>query len=189
VGLWWGRAEAGAPSAADVGFLRDMVAHHDQGVGMSLAVLDSPLPPPVRPYAQEIVVTQRYEMGLMEGTLLGWGEDTEGDGTAMAWMGHPTPTSAMPGLATEQEMDDLARATGDDAGARWIALMTRHHVAGAEMAEAAAERAEDDLVRRIAGLMARNQRLEIEEYEAVRARLGLPVVPLGPGAAGEHVGH
>ena len=37
--------------------------------------------------------------------------------------------------------------------------------------------------------MARNQRLEVEEYEAVRARLGLPVIPLGAGAAGEPADH
>ena len=172
-GFWWGTASGRAPSDADTGFLRDMIVHHDQAVQMSLAVLDGDLPPAVRTFAQDVVVGQRYEIGLMEGILRGWSEGREGDGEAMGWMGHAVPVEEMPGLASEAEMDALAAADGERAAAMWLAMMTEHHLAGAEMAEAAARRAEDDFVAEIAARMADNQRLEVLEYEAVRGRLGL----------------
>jgi uncharacterized protein (DUF305 family) len=51
--------------------------------------------------------------------------------------------------------------------------MRAHHEGGVEMASVAADRAEDPFVRTLAARMARNQRIEITEYDRVRQRLGL----------------
>jgi uncharacterized protein (DUF305 family) len=164
------------PSDTDVAFLQEMIHHHEQAVEMSLAVLDDPtLPAEVRTFAEEVVVFQRYEIGLMDADLRRWGRDEPAGRTVMAWMGEPVPLSQMPGLATHEEMERLEAATGRDAAALWLALMSRHHVGGIHMAQAGVDRADDDLVVRLAGQMAKGQRSEIAEYSDMRKRLGLPV--------------
>ena len=169
-------ARAADPSAVDVGFLTDMVVHHEQAVEMSsVALAREDLPPPVRAFVLEVLSAQRYEIGLMEATLRSWGEPVDdADDQAMAWMGSPVPEDAMPGMASEADLDRLAGATGEELGALWLAMMTSHHEGGVDMARAAARDAGDPFVRELAARMARNQAVEINEYEAVRSRLGLP---------------
>ena len=62
----------------------------------------------------------------------------------MAWMGHAVEPSAMPGMATDEQLDELATATGADADELFVELMTAHHQGGIDMATDAAERAEND---------------------------------------------
>lgn len=165
--------ESQAPSSVDVGFLRDMSTHHDQAVLIARAALASGLPDGVAVYAEEVVMFQRYELGLMQATLYRYDEDPVGDGTAMGWMDMPVPDDQMPGLATEEELARLRDLDGEAAAELFLALMTRHHLGGAHMAKAAAENAKDTWVRNLAEGMARNQVLEIREYRAARARFGL----------------
>ena len=167
-------AEDGAPSDADVGFLQDMIAHHEQAVEMSQLVLARDLPPTVRAFAQEVVSDQRYEIGLMEATLREWGEPAvAADGRAMGWMDHEVDVERMPGLATEDELAALGELQGNEAASRWIELMSEHHEGGVHMATEAARRAKDPFVEGLADRMARKQRTEINEYELARERLGL----------------
>jgi uncharacterized protein (DUF305 family) len=167
--------DASAPSTADVGFLTDMVAHHEQAVELSSIVLAGDLPPGVRSFALEVVSDQRYEIGLMESTLRTWGEPpVAADGKAMGWMGHATNVDGMPGMATEAQVSGLSDLRGDEAASRWIDLMAAHHEGGIEMAEEGARVAKDPFVRDLARRIARNQRIEINEYAAVKQRLGLP---------------
>jgi uncharacterized protein (DUF305 family) len=168
------RSEPKAPSPADAGFLRDMIAHHEQAVEMSQIVLAGDLPPGARSFALEVVSDQRYEIGLMESTLRMWGEPlVDDDGRAMGWMDHEVDVDRMPGLATEEELSALGDLRGDAAASRWIELMTAHHEGGIHMAEEASGRVEDPFVDDLAGRTARNQRIEINEYAALRNRLGL----------------
>lgn len=164
-----------APSAADAGFLRDMIAHHEQAVELSKIALSRPMPDGVRSFALEVLSDQRYEIGLMEATLERWGEPVaDDDGVVMAWMGHEVADADMPGLATPEQIDALADASTPDAvGRQWLELMTAHHEGGVDMAEAGGDLVRDDSVRALAQRIARNQRIEINEYAAVRTRLGL----------------
>ena len=167
-------AEPKSPSGVDQGFLTDMIAHHEQAVVMSQLALARDLPPTVRSFALEVVSDQRYEIGLMESTLREWGEPTfADDGRAMGWMGHEVDVDEMPGLATEDELDELGDLNGDELASRWIELMSAHHEGGVHMASEAARRAEDPFVRGLAERMAKKQRTEISEYELTRERLGL----------------
>jgi uncharacterized protein (DUF305 family) len=162
------------PSAAEVGFLLDMVAHHEQAVELSRAALADDLPAGVESFAVEVVADQQYEIGIMEAVLQRWGHARQDeDGLTMGWMGDPVPDDRMPGLASAADIARLGRARGDEAAALWLALMTTHHQGGIHMASAAVSRVDDPYVHALATRMARNQRIEIEEYAAVATRLGL----------------
>ena len=163
------------PSAADVGFLTDMITHHEQAVELSKIALSRPMPAGVQSFALEVLSDQRYEIGIMEATLERWGEPVaDDDGVVMGWMDHELPDDEMPGLASPEEIDELADATEpNDVATRWLALMTVHHEGGIHMAEAGLARVADPSVHALAERIARNQRIEINEYAAVKARLGL----------------
>lgn len=83
----------------------------------------------------------------------------------MAWMGHSfTPRgdgALMPGMATDAELDALRAAKGKAAEVLFLKLMTTHHKAGAEMAEAAASAAGTKEIRSLASGMALAQKSEI----------------------------
>lgn len=161
-------------SSPDVGFLRDMTTHHDQAVEMANMAIDRATEPLVRTFAREVLITQRYELGLMSAWLGDWGYSYgEERAEAMAWMGVPTPVEEMPGMASDVQMDALRRAEGRQVDALFLAMMSEHHRGGADMATAALRVVDDADVRALAEAVARNQRIEINEYQAARQRLGL----------------
>jgi uncharacterized protein (DUF305 family) len=168
----WLIADSGdevASSDVDVGFLQDMGEHHRQAVDMSFSFLTRPdTDPRLETVARSIIFDQSVEIGLMLQLLADMDAPSLAeDGQAMAWMGHPMDSSEMPGMATEAQLDELATATGADADALYVELMSAHHQGGIEMATEAAERADNDDVRRFASAWARNQQAEIVELEGL----------------------
>jgi uncharacterized protein (DUF305 family) len=71
------------------------------------------------------------------------------------------PDGLMPGMATEDQLDELRAARGKDAERLYLTLMISHHTAGVEMAEAGAELAETDQVRSLATKIQSGQQAEI----------------------------
>jgi uncharacterized protein (DUF305 family) len=197
VGYYAGtRSTDAAGGDAEVGFLLDMIAHHEQAIEISRTALAGSMPEGVQSFAVEVVADQQYEVGKMETLLESWGHARQReDGAAtMDWMGDPVPLDRMPGLASEDDLDRLADARGEEAGALWLALMSNHHRGGVHMAEAAVGRVDDRRVRALAERMARIQAVEINEYESARRRLGLEIpsglesVPV-PAGGGDGHGH
>ncbi|MFD6278244.1 DUF305 domain-containing protein [Streptomyces sp. NPDC060209] len=153
-----------AESSADVGFARDMSVHHQQAVEMAFIVRDRTDDEDVRRLAYDIINTQANQRGMMLGWLESWDRPKSSDRPPMEWMGHPvTPSdgSLMPGMATDTELDRLRAADGRDAEVLFLRLMTVHHRAGADMAQAAADAAGTDEIRSLAAGMARAQESEI----------------------------
>jgi uncharacterized protein (DUF305 family) len=155
------------PNATDVGFLQDMHWHHDQAVEMALIYMSLPdTDPALRMTAEEILVGQNQEIGLMIQMLRDFGKpETNETDTAMTWMGHPTPLDSMPGMATEDQLDQLQRSSGATADALFVQLMTAHHQGGIEMAKDAATNANEGMVRTFAKQIAGNQQEEINEMQ------------------------
>ncbi|MCU1353031.1 MAG: hypothetical protein JWM05_2240 [Acidimicrobiales bacterium] len=163
-------------SATDVGFMQDMSRHHEQAIEMSLLLLGKPgIDPDLRSFAQEIVMDQRYEIGVMNATLDRFGHPVDTGSQAMDWMGPTVPTDKMPGLASAAQIDELTKATGPRAEALWIALMARHHLGGIHMADDEARHGHDRTVRNLALGMVKTQRGEIVDQDSARQRLGLPI--------------
>ncbi len=179
-GVGFKLGEPSNPTAAsvDVGFLRDMIDHHDQAVVMASYVLrsGSGADPAVSNYAFEIIMEQRYEIGMMLGWLRSWGFDVgERNRTVMRWMDMPTSLTEMQGMQSPESMRMLEAARGRDLDEAFLAMMIDHHRGGIHMADYAARRAGEDLVRDLARRISRVQTSEIGELRALEARLGLPV--------------
>ena len=163
--------------SADVGFLQDMIIHHQQAVTMSFRTAETATDAVVRSFAKEIIALQEYEIGLMDAWLGRWGHPRESSGsTSMGWAGRAHPKAFMPGMATDQELAALDAATGLDLDDRFLRMMIGHHGGGVAMAEAYLERGHDGKVRELAGRILKNQRTEISEMNFARRRLGLAPV-------------
>ena len=153
----------------DVGFLHDMRVHHEQAVEMSYTFLDlEGTSPGLRTVAGGILIGQNIDIGRMIQMLrdMGRPEAAETD-TAMAWMGMPTTHAEMPGMATPEQLDGLARSSGAAADELFVELMVAHHEAGVHMADVAAQDAELAKVRSMARALAEGQRGEIAEMRAL----------------------
>jgi uncharacterized protein (DUF305 family) len=166
--------------SVDVGFLQDMISHHEQAIEMSNIELAEGSVPDVEAFAREILTFQAYEIGVMETKLAEWDlAPADRPEVAMAWMDSPVPVDQMPGLASPDEMDRLNLAEGNAVDALFVRLMQDHHRGGVHMADHAAEATSDPAVRELAARMARNQRIEIAELEAARERAMLAPTPEG----------
>ncbi|UPT45830.1 DUF305 domain-containing protein [Streptomyces sp. WAC00303] len=156
---------APAEGSVDAGFARDMAIHHQQAVEMSFIVRDRTDGEDVRRLAYDIINTQANQRGMMLGWLELWGLPKSAAGPPMEWMGHTlTPTddgSLMPGMATDAELAALTAAKGEKAEVLFLRLMTVHHRAGADMAQAAAGAAKTDAIRDLAAGMVLGQQSEI----------------------------
>jgi uncharacterized protein (DUF305 family) len=168
-------------ASVDVGFLHDMITHHEQALQMANIQLGAGATDEVMPFAREILLFQSYEIGLMEQKLAGWGHSrADRPETAMGWMpGNGVAPEAMPGMASAAELDALVAAEGAETDALFVPLMQDHHRGGLHMAEYAAAEADDAWVRALAARIARNQRSEVAELEAARERAGLAKDPPG----------
>lgn len=155
------------PSDVDVGFLQDMHWHHDQAVTMALIYMSlEGTDPALRQTAEEILVGQNQEIGLMIQMLRDFGEaDTNETDTGMTWMGHPTPLDSMPGMATDAQLDQLQASSGATADQLFVQLMTAHHQGGIEMAQYTADHGSEAEVRRLASQIAGSQQEEIVEMQ------------------------
>jgi len=159
---------------ADIGFLQDMIDHHQQALLISNTYLDANPDGDAAAYAREVIMFQEREIIRMDDWLEQAGVARGApDREAMAWMGMPTDVVSMPGMQDRATIDELAQATGADADRLFFQIMSDHHLGGAHMADAAATGARRSDIREFAEKMAYNQRIETVEYQQAVERLGL----------------
>jgi len=109
-----------------------------------------------------------------------WGYDpADAPETAMAWMGMSATAATMPGMASDDELDAIRGARGDEVDALFYALMIDHHAGGVAMANHAAGHADTDWVADTAAAMARIQSDEILAMAHARDDAGLAADPPG----------
>lgn len=139
-------------SAAELGFVQDMAAHHHQALIM-VQRLDIGADPAVRSLAQQIDDTQRAEVGMLLGWLRMAGAPAA-NSAPMSWMPEATHAAhhdhadhagagaagagpTMPGMATQEQLDALSTARGRAASVLFLQLMQAHHEGGIAMARVA----------------------------------------------------
>ena len=172
-------ASVPAEGSADVGFARDMQAHHAQAVEMALLVRERSDDPELRQVALDIQLTQQQQQGQMYGWLQVWGRPQASSAPPMAWTdghGHGAADddrdTVMPGMATPEQIADLAAADGAAAERLFLDLMITHHQGGVAMARSALELAAEPAVRRLAQAVVDSQTAEIAVLEALKAEVG-----------------
>jgi len=169
VGMLISTARTGGEDAApdansvDVGFAQDMQVHHAQAVEMADLLLDRSTDDEVRQLARVIMLGQQAQIGELRGWLEVWDRPVTTTKPAMRWAGHHGghTVGEMPGLASDEEMDQLTAATGPDADVLFLNLMIRHHKGGVHMAQIAAADASKPIVREVAQGISDSQTAEI----------------------------
>ncbi|NCT89496.1 DUF305 domain-containing protein [Cellulomonas sp. APG4] len=162
--------------SAEAGFARDMQAHHAQAVQMSTMVRDATEDPEVRSLALDIMLTQQQQAGQMYGWLEQWDLPQASLAAPMQWMTdpgagtmdhgddtttRPASDAVMPGMATQEDLEQLDEAVDVDAEIRYLRLMVAHHQGGVAMAQAALDLVQDDDVRRLAQAIVSSQTAEL----------------------------
>jgi len=185
-----GSSDASVPprDSVDVGFSTDMAAHHLQGVQMANIARDRSTTLEIKQLAFDISSTQLEQIGRMKGWLLLWGMPEQSvDGTHMAWMessehshsstGAGAGATAMPGMASSEEISKLRTLSGVEFDTYFLQLMLRHHIGGAPMAEYAADHAGQSAVRLLADNMLKSQNSEVEYMKQLLAQRGATPLP------------
>jgi len=118
----------GPHNDADVMFAAMMIPHHQQAIEMAdLVLAKDGINTEVTDLATQIKAAQGAEITQMSGWLAGWGEN-------------PSPSMPMDhdmggGMMSQADMDELEKATGDEAARLFLAGMIEHHNGAIAMAQ------------------------------------------------------
>lgn len=177
------------PGAVDVGFAQDMTVHHLQAVEMAGWQRDHTSDPVLQQLAFDMERTQNNQIGQMQGWLSLWDAPALPLGGYMAWMSdaahaHGAPAvegggvSAMPGMASQEELARMRAASGPELDVLFLQLMLRHHQGGAEMLRHGAQYASVPQVRNLAAQMLTSQESESRYLEQLLTERGGVPLPL-----------
>lgn len=171
--------------SAEAGFLRDMHTHHAQAVEMAMIIRDRTEDPELFALATDIALTQQAQLGGMQGMLETWGLPFAGTDIPMTWMGHPTE-GLMPGMATDEELEQLRTLPVADAEVLFLQLMIRHHLSGVDMAEAILARSDVSQIETMAERTVLLQQADIDTMnQMLEARGQEPIIDVPD----EHTSH
>ena len=157
-------------SPYDVRFMQDMIPHHQQAVQMAALVADRTNRPELTDAAGRISLSQRDEMEFMEQWLTDRGEPLPdpSDHAAMH------TDQRMAGMASPEQMTDLAAATGTAFDRLFLQLMITHHEGAVTMVEELHEQpgaAYDPVLFEFTTDITNDQTAEIERMHAVLVTL------------------
>lgn len=174
-----------AEGSVDVGFARDMQAHHAQAVQLAVLIRDRSTDEEVRTVALDILLTQQNQIGQMAGWLSTWGLPAASSTAPMAWMtddSHLHTASAatgsyadMPGWVSGTDLARLTAADGAEADRLFLQLMIPHHEGGVEMAQYAVDHARMPQVVALAGGIVTFQEKELTVLQDMLTARGGPV--------------
>lgn len=160
-------------NSADVDFLQDMITHHAQAVVMGDLAKDELTDPKVKAIASRISAEQKPEMRGMGQTLKSWKEKVPPQAENPnfgAHQGHSSHSS-MPGMATQQQLDELADAKGEDADRLYLDRMIAHHEGALTMCTTLARKGSDERTGELGDDIAVAQSKQIAQMKDMRRRL------------------
>lgn len=161
-------------TSPEAGFARDMSRHHAQAVDMGSIALDRASTVEVRTLGMDIALTQQSQIGMMQQWLRDWDLLPSGTEPPMTWMGEADMVvdGLMPGMATQDEMEQLRAAAGLEVDRLFLELMIDHHLGGVHMDEAILELSDHPEVTWMANAQLRAQATEIEYMRQLLDTLG-----------------
>ena len=149
-------------SAADAMFAQMMIPHHEQAVVMSELAETRSSDPEILALAAEIKAAQQPEIEQMKGWLAEWGVPVMSGMDAMGEHGG----HGMSGMLTEEQLDDLAAASGAEFDILFAEGMIKHHEGAIDMAEDVVD-SKDPRVAALAEAIIRTQQAEIAQMKAI----------------------
>jgi uncharacterized protein (DUF305 family) len=159
---------------ADVRFMSAMIGHHAQALAMAALAPRNGASTEVRRLAERISAGQKDEIGTMQRWLRHRGEPVPEAHHAMH--GH-----LMPGMLTEAQMEELARAKGPEFDRLFLTYMIQHHRGAVLMVKqlyGTPGAAQDDTVFKFANDVGVDQTTEIARMERM-----LDALPAGAPAS------
>jgi uncharacterized protein (DUF305 family) len=171
-------------SAADVEFMRHMIAHHVQAMEMAEMVPERSANPEVRLLARRIQMAQGDELALMRRWLSDRGEAEEAD-AAHHHHHHPgdhqgareDPHAGMPGMLSPAQLERLRSARGPEFDRLFLAAMIFHHEGALLMVEelfATPGAGQESEIYQFAAHVDSDQRIEISRMYRMLAALTQP---------------
>ena len=168
-------------SPADALFMQDMIPHHNQAVQMAALVADRTNRPELVDVAGRIDISQADEIEFMQQWLSERGEAVP-DPTAHEAM---HTTHKMAGMASPEQMAELATLKGTDFDRLFLELMIPHHEGAVKMVEELMEQpgsAFDPVLFQFTTDITNDQTAEIERMNALLVGLSAdPRAGLAPG--------
>ncbi|MEO3871146.1 DUF305 domain-containing protein [Nonomuraea sp. B12E4] len=146
---------------ADVTFTQMMIPHHEQAVEMADLAPARASDPEVKKLAARIKAAQQAEIRTMKGWLAAWGKPMPS-----GRMGHD-----MPGMASEQDMKQLAAAKGPKFDKLFAQRMIAHHKGAIEMARTEQADGSNPQARELATTIESTQQAEVGQLQKILARL------------------
>lgn len=158
---------------ADVAFLQDMIVHHAQAVVMGDLVKGRLTDKQVRGIASRIRDEQKPEMKAMSTTLTSWGEEVpiEATNPTLGSRAGHSQHAQMPGMATQKQLDALAKAKGADVDRLYLDLMTAHHQGALTMCTTLGDKGSDERTSELGDDIHVTQSKQIDQMKAMRKRL------------------
>jgi uncharacterized protein (DUF305 family) len=138
-----------APVRADVSFMQGMIMHHSQAVEMTNLLRTQSHDPAMQALGKRMSISQTDEMEFMKQWLEDRGAPSSmadqmardmsrmdhSDPKAMAAMEHMAAMPLMPGMLTPQQMEALAKASGEAFDHLFLTGMIQHHTGALVMVE------------------------------------------------------
>jgi uncharacterized protein (DUF305 family) len=157
--------------------MQGMIAHHAQALAMTSLVPARSSRADIRLLAERIDVSQRDEIALMQRWLEDRGEDVPSPDAHHMHHDGASHQALMPGMLTDAEMAELAKAQGPAFDQMFLQFMIRHHEGALVMVSellATSGAAQEPEVFRFASDVDADQRAEIGRMRALQSAQGAP---------------
>ena len=156
--------------AADVHFMTGMIGHHAQALVMSGFAPENGASPTIQTLCARIINAQQDEIDVMQAWLRDRGLEVPeihiADGHLM--IHGPEHAMHMPGMLSEEQLEELGRARGRDFDRLFLKYMIMHHKGAVTMVLELFDTdgaAQDDFVFKLASDIQADQSSEIERME------------------------
>jgi uncharacterized protein (DUF305 family) len=151
-------AAASVHNDTDVMFLQMMITHHGQGLEMTKLAAQKATRAEIKQLAAAIDLTQSEEVKIMTSWLKSWNE-----GTAVSHdMSAHTDHGGLPATGPEQ-IAALGKASGADFDRTFLALMSGHQGAAAEMTNLVASAGQNPETREIARRIKESRQAQVAQ--------------------------
>ena len=155
--------DSGKVTAADIKFMSTMIGHHAQAIVMAKMAPTHGASPAILTLSGRIINAQQDEIALMQQWLRDQKQPVPDPKEALEMM-RQMPEMRMPGMLTDEQMQQLDAARGVDFDEMFLRFMIQHHTGATSMVKdlfETAGAAQDDMVFKLASDINVDQTTEI----------------------------